>query len=132
MSSDGASVSDGSESSPRVQQFSFCEVLQREIYARSVLPSHWHGQLPVDEKEPFSANLPVATEGQMAAAQNQALQARYYEHQILYRDVSRTCRMCRAGLETVDHVVAGCSAMAFTIRLPPPSTGIWSSFSGSI
>ena len=30
------------------------------------------------------------------------------------RDVSPTCRVCSAGLETVDHIVAGCSAMAPT------------------
>ena len=48
----------------------------------------------------------------MVAAQDQALRTRYYEHHILHRDVSPTCRVCSAGLETVDHVVAGCSAMA--------------------
>ena len=33
---------------------------------------------------------------------------------ILHRDVSPTCRMCSVGLETVDHIVAGCSALAPT------------------
>ena len=73
---------------------------------------------PVDTKETFSwlkaANLPGATEGLVVAAQDQALSTRYYKHHILHRDVSPTCRVCSAGLETVDHVVAGCSEMAPT------------------
>ena len=75
-------------------------------------------QSPVDTKETFgwlkAANLPDATEGLVVAAQDQALRTRYYEHHILHRDVSPTCRVCSAGLETVDHIVAGCSAMAPT------------------
>ena len=73
-----------------------------------------HGQYrpsPVDTKETFdwlkAANLSGATEGLMVAAQDQALMTWYYEHHILHRDVSPTCRVCSAGLETVDHVVAG-------------------------
>ena len=80
-----------------------------------------HGQYrqpPVDTKETFgwlkAANLPGATEGLVVAAQDQALRIRYYEHHILHRDVSPTCRVCSAGLETVDHIVAGCSPMAPT------------------
>ena len=75
-------------------------------------------QSPVDTKETFgwlkAANLPGATEGLVVAAHDQALRTRYYEHHILHRYVSPTCRVCSAGLETVDHVVAGCSAMAPT------------------
>ena len=55
-------------------------------------------QPPVDMKETYrwlkTANLPAATEGLVVAAQNQALQTRYYERKILHRDVSPTCRMC--------------------------------------
>ena len=59
-----------------------------------------------------AANLPAATERLVVAAQDQALRTRYYERKILHRDVSPTCRMCSVGLETVDHIVAGCSALA--------------------
>ena len=73
-------------------------------------------QSPVDMKKTFgwlkAANLPDATEGLVVAAQDQALRTRYYEHHILHRDVSPTCRVFSAGLETVHHIVAGCSAMA--------------------
>ena len=71
---------------------------------------------PVDMKETYrwlkSLNLPAATEGLVVTAQDQALWTRYYERNILHRDVSPTCRMCSVGLETVDHIVAGCSASA--------------------
>ena len=73
-------------------------------------------QPPVDMKETYgwlkAANPPAATEGMVVADQDQALRTRYYERKILYRDVSPTCRMCSVGLETVDHIVAGCSALA--------------------
>ena len=75
-------------------------------------------QSPVDMEESFgwlkAANLPGASEGLVVAAQDQALRTRYYEHHILHRNVSPTCRVCSAGLETVDHIVAGCSAIAPT------------------
>ena len=57
-------------------------------------------------------NLPAATEGLVVAAQDQALRTQYYECKILHRDVSPTCHMCSVGLETVDHIVEGCSALA--------------------
>ena len=73
-------------------------------------------QPPVDMKETYkwlkTANLPAATEGLVVAAQEQALWTRHYERKILHRDVSPTCRMYSVGLETVDHIVAGCRALA--------------------
>ena len=73
-------------------------------------------QPPVDLKETYewlkAANLPAATEGLVVVAEDQALRTRYYERKILHRDVSPTCRMWNVGLETVDHIVAGCSALA--------------------
>ncbi len=58
-----------------------------------------------------SSNLPAATEGLVVAAQDQALRTRYYESSFLHRDVSPTCRLCSVGVETVDYIVAGCSAL---------------------
>ena len=73
-------------------------------------------QPPVDMKETYgwlkAANLPAATEGLVVAAQDQALRTRSYERKILHRDVSPTCCMCSVGLEMVDHIVAGFSALA--------------------
>ena len=71
-------------------------------------------QSPVNMKETYgrlkAANLPAATEGLVIAAQDQAHRTRYYECNILHRDVIPACRVCSAGLETVDHIVAGSSA----------------------
>ena len=75
-------------------------------------------QPPVDMKKTYgwlkAGNLSAATEGLVVAAQDQAHRTRYYEGKILHRDVSPTCRMCSVGLETDDHIVAGCSASAPT------------------
>ena len=59
-------------------------------------------------------NIPGATEGLLVAAQDQAL---HNEHHILYLHVSPTCHVCSAGLETVDHIVAGYSIFRFQWRL---------------
>ena len=71
---------------------------------------------PVDMKETYrwlkSSNLPTATEGLVVTAQDQALRTRYYERNILHREVSPTRRLCSVRLETVDHIVAGCSDLA--------------------
>ena len=71
---------------------------------------------PVDMKETYrwlkSLNLPAATEGLVVAAQDQALRTRYYKCNILHRDVSPTSCLCSVGPETVDHIAAGCSALA--------------------
>ena len=73
-------------------------------------------QPPVDMKETYgwlkAAALSAATGGLVVAAQEQALRTRYYERKILHRNVSPTCRMCSVDLETVDHIVAGCSSLA--------------------
>ena len=70
----------------------------------------------MDMKETYrwlkSSNLPAATEGLVVAAQDQALGTRYYERNVLHRDVSPTCRLCGVGVETVNHIVACCSALA--------------------
>ena len=69
----------------------------------------------MDIKETYgwlkAANLPAATEALVVAPQDQALRTRYYERKILHH-VSPTCRMCSVSLETVDHIAAGCSALA--------------------
>ena len=69
-------------------------------------------QSPVDLKETFgwlkAANRFGATEGLVVVAQDESLRTRYYERYILHRDVSPTCRVCSAALETVDNIVAIC------------------------
>ena len=71
---------------------------------------------PVDMRGTYrwlkSSNLPAATEGLVVVGQDQALWTCYYERNTLHRDVSPTCRLCSVGLDTVDHIVASCSALA--------------------
>ena len=73
-------------------------------------------QPPVNMKKTYgwikAANIPAATEGLVVAAQDQALRNQDYEGKILHRDISSTYGMCSVGLETVDHIVASCSALA--------------------
>ena len=121
----GTVASDGVfEQAPQMDAKHF-RMCNSSLRVRSWSRKPMHGQYrrlteqsPVDTKETFgwlkAANLPGATEGLVVAAQDQALRTRCYEHHILHRDVRPTCRVCSAGLETVDHIVAGCSAMAPT------------------
>ena len=121
----GTVASDGIfEQAPRMDAKHFCKC-NSSLRVRSWSRKPMHGQYrrlteqsPADTKETFgwlkAVNFPGATEGLVVAAQDHALRTRYYEHHILHRDVSPTCPVCSAGLETVDHVVAGCSAMAPT------------------
>ena len=136
----GTVASDGVfEQAPQMDAKHF-RMCNSSLRVRSWSRKPMHGQYrrlteqsPVDMKETFgwlkAANLLGATEGLVVAAQDQALRTRYYEHHILHRDVSPTCRVCSAGLETVDDIVAGCrqwhrrTTLIDTIRSPPSSTG---------
>ena len=100
-----------------------CRTCSSTLRVQSKSRKPVHGQYrrltekpPVDMKETYrwlkSSNLPATTEGLVVAAQDQALWARYYERNILHPDVSLTCHLCSVGLETVDYIVAGCSALA--------------------
>ena len=117
----GTVASDGVfEQAPRMAAKHFrkcCSSLRVRSWSGKPMHSQYRRlteQSPVDMIETFgwlkAANLPGATEGLVVAAQDQALRTRYYEHHTLHRDVSPTCRVCSAGLETVDHIVAGCSS----------------------
>ena len=116
------SVEGGFEQAPETDARHYCMCCS-SLCVRSWSGKPMHGQyrrlteqLPVDMKETYgwlkAANLSAATEGLVVAAQDQAFWTRYYERRILHRDVSPTCRMCCVRLETVDHIVAGCSALA--------------------
>ena len=104
----------GCKTFPYVQRFSSCTVLAQKTDAWSV--SRLTEKPCVDMTETYkwikSSNLPAATEGQVVAAQDQALRTRYYERNILYQDVSPTCRLCSVGLETLEYIVVDYSALA--------------------
>ena len=118
------SVEDGFEQAPKTDARHYhtcCSSLRVQSWSRK----NMHGQYrrlteqpTVNMKETYewlkAANFPAATEGLVVAAQDQPLRTRYYEHKIQHCDVSPTCRMCSVALETVDHIVVGCSALAPT------------------
>ncbi|CAH3124919.1 unnamed protein product [Porites lobata] len=83
-----------------------------------------HGQYPKILEKPhvdtvttnkwLSSNLKGETEGLLVAAQDQALNTRYYQKVICGQQVESKCRMCSQHEETMDHVVSGCEVLAKT------------------
>ena len=52
------------------------------------------------------------TEGLITAAQDQALNTRYYSKHITKQGTTDKCRMCHAQPETVEHIISGCQTLA--------------------
>lgn len=52
------------------------------------------------------------TESLIIAAQDQALQTKYYKKMILHQDTDSSCRMCHRHVESISHVISGCSTLA--------------------
>jgi phospholipid N-methyltransferase len=46
------------------------------------------------------------------AAQDQALNTKYYATKILYTDTDSKCRLCQQLDETVDHIISACPILA--------------------
>ena len=51
-------------------------------------------------------------EGLIRAAQDQALNTRYYSKHIIKQGINDRCRMCHSQSETVEHVITGCQTLA--------------------
>ena len=52
------------------------------------------------------------TEGLITAAQDQALNTRYYSKHIIKQGSTDRCRMCHTQAETVEHIISGCQTLA--------------------
>ena len=52
------------------------------------------------------------TEGLITAAQDQALNTRYYSKHIIKKGTTDKCRMCNNQPETVGHIISGCQSLA--------------------
>ena len=82
-----------------------------------------HGKLPkylekdhVDQEMSFQwmkyTGLKGETEGLITAAQDQALNIRYYSKHIIKQGSTDRCRMCHTQVETVEHIISGCQTLA--------------------
>ena len=82
-----------------------------------------HGKLPkylekdhVDQEMSFQwmkyTGLKGVTEGLITAAQDQALNTRYYSKHIIKQGSTDRCRMCHTQAETVEHIISGCQTLA--------------------
>jgi hypothetical protein len=52
------------------------------------------------------------TESEIVAAQDQALQTKYYATKILSTETDSKCRLCQQFDETIDHIISACPIMA--------------------
>lgn len=89
-----------------------------------------HGQYPnrvneanIDKKMThrwlYNTGLKGETEGFILAAQDQSLLTKNYQAKIIKTGADPKCRLCNEKVETVDHIVSGCSKLAnteYTIR----------------
>ena len=82
-----------------------------------------HGKLPkylendyVDQEISFQwlkyTGLKGETEGLITAAQDQALNTRYYSKHVIKQGSIDRCRMCHTQVETVEHIISGCQILA--------------------
>ena len=52
------------------------------------------------------------TEALIIAAQDQAIRTNHIKETIDKSQIDATCRMCREKIETVSHIISGCSKLA--------------------
>eukprot|EP00795_Rhopilema_esculentum_P016353 gene16353-biopygen5591 len=58
-----------------------------------------------------SSGLKGGTEGFILAAQDQSLFTRNYQANVLHNEANEKCRFCEEKVETIDHLVSGCSVL---------------------
>ena len=95
---------------------------------REVLKEKWknkvmHGQYIrnidrqlISEEDTFlwlsKGDLKAETESEIVAAQDQALQMKYYATKILSTETDSKCRLCQQFDETIDHILSACPILA--------------------
>jgi len=57
-------------------------------------------------------DLKAETESEIVAAQDQALQTKYYATKILKTQTDSKCRLCQQFDETIDHIISTCPILA--------------------
>jgi len=70
----------------------------------------------ISEEDTFlwllKGDLKAQTESEIVAAQDQAIQTKYYATKILYTETDSKCRLCQQFDETIDHIVPACPILA--------------------
>ena len=57
-------------------------------------------------------DLKAETESEIVAAQDQAIQTKYYATKILSTETDSKCRLCQQFDETIDHITSACPILA--------------------
>jgi flagellar biosynthesis chaperone FliJ len=57
-------------------------------------------------------DLKAETESEIVAAEDKALQTKYYATKILNTETDSKCRICQQFDETIDHIISACSILA--------------------
>ena len=70
----------------------------------------------ISEEDTFlwlsKGDLKVETESEIVAAQEQALQTKYYATKILNTETDSKCGLCQQFYETIDHIISACPTLA--------------------
>ena len=70
----------------------------------------------ISEEDTFlwlsKGDLKAETESELVAAQDQALQTKYYAAKILNTETDSKCRLCQQFDETIDHIISACPILA--------------------
>ena len=70
----------------------------------------------ISEKDTFlwlsKGDLKAETESEIVAAQDQALQTKYYTTKILNMETDSKCKLCQQFDETIDHIIPACPIQA--------------------
>ena len=70
----------------------------------------------ISEEDTFlwlsKGDLKAETESEIVAAQDQALQTKYYATKILNKETDSKCRLCQKFDETIDHIISACPILA--------------------
>ena len=70
----------------------------------------------ISEEDTFlwlsKGDLQAETGGKIVAAQDQALNTKYYAKKILHTETDSKCRLCQQHDETRDHVISACPILA--------------------
>jgi hypothetical protein len=70
----------------------------------------------ISEEDTFlglsKGDLKAETESEIVAAQDQAIQTKYYATKVVNTETDSKCRLCQQFDETIDHIISACPMLA--------------------